>query len=142
MKIYFAGSIRGGRDEVKTYRQIISLLAHYGTVLTEHIGDTNLTSEGEAYPADHIFTRDMRFIKDSDCLVAEVTVPSLGVGYEIAKAEEWGKKILCLYKETEGKKLSALIQGCSDSGLITLVTYKNTNELAQIIENFFNKNVP
>ena len=31
-------------------------------------------------------------------LVAEVTQPSLGVGYELGRAVAMGKKILCLYR--------------------------------------------
>ena len=44
MKIYFAGSIRGGRGDAEIYAQIIEFLQGYGEVLTEHIGDTSLTS--------------------------------------------------------------------------------------------------
>nr|HID15141.1 nucleoside 2-deoxyribosyltransferase [Anaerolineae bacterium] len=42
MKIYFAGSIRGGRSDAALYRQIIALLTEYGEVLTGHVGDTEL----------------------------------------------------------------------------------------------------
>ena len=37
IKIYFAGSIRGGREDKILYSQIIENLKKYGTVLTEHI---------------------------------------------------------------------------------------------------------
>lgn len=47
MKIYFAGAIRGGRDVVHLYAEIISLLKGYGTVLTEHLGNTSITSTGQ-----------------------------------------------------------------------------------------------
>ncbi|MEZ4526596.1 MAG: hypothetical protein R2941_11810 [Desulfobacterales bacterium] len=43
MKIYFAGSIRGGRDDVEIYRKLIAFLKSFGQVLTEHVGDTGLT---------------------------------------------------------------------------------------------------
>ena len=44
MKIYFAGAIRGGRDKVYDYVEIINCLEEYGEVLTKHIGDVNLTN--------------------------------------------------------------------------------------------------
>ena len=47
MNIYFSGSIRGGRDDVDIYNRIISYLKKYGNVLTEHIGDNSLNSDGE-----------------------------------------------------------------------------------------------
>ena len=38
-------------------------------------------------------------------LVAEVTQPSLGVGYEIGRAFNMNKKILCLYRPQPGKRV-------------------------------------
>ncbi len=37
MNIYFCGSIRGGRQDVAIYQQIVGCLKTYGTVLTEHV---------------------------------------------------------------------------------------------------------
>ena len=38
-------------------------------------------------------------------LVAEVTQPSLGVGYEIGRAVEMRKRILCLFRPESGKRM-------------------------------------
>lgn len=38
MKIYFAGSIRGGRDDASIYARLIEELKTHGEVLTEHVG--------------------------------------------------------------------------------------------------------
>ena len=43
-KFYFAGSIRGGRDDVELYRELIKYLQAFGRVLTEHIGLDSLSS--------------------------------------------------------------------------------------------------
>lgn len=103
MKIYFAGSIRGGRNDKELYLKIIKLLRGYGEVLTEHIGDKNVSVLGEDGLTDeHIYNRDMAWLNESDAVVAEVTTPSLGVGYEIGKVE--GKKpVLYLFREQDGK---------------------------------------
>ena len=42
MKIYFCGSIRGGRENAALYHRMIEFLKGYGPVLTEHVGDPNL----------------------------------------------------------------------------------------------------
>ena len=68
---------------------------HTGTVLTEHIADEQLTSLGESMDDPTIHDRDLAWLKEADCLVAEVTTPSLGVGFEIGKATEWGLRVLC-----------------------------------------------
>ena len=46
MRIYFCGSIRGGRQDAELYARLITMLKGYGTVLTEHVGDTSLTEKG------------------------------------------------------------------------------------------------
>ncbi|MBU1975794.1 MAG: nucleoside 2-deoxyribosyltransferase [Nanoarchaeota archaeon] len=134
MKIYFAGSIRAGRDDVGLYSQIIEFLKKHGEVLTEHIGDKNVSIEGEKGISDNaIHDRDINWLLSADILVAEVTTPSLGVGYEIGRALEHGKKILCLYRPAKVHKLSGMLSGCKD---ITLKDYDDIKEVEEIIEEF------
>ena len=134
MKIYFAGSIRGGRDDEAFYLEIIRRLGAYGQVLTEHIGDSGLSVLGEGGGDREIHDRDIRWLKEADCLVAEVTTPSLGVGYEIGKATEWGKPTLCLFRRSPGRALSAMIAG-SDG--VRLREYESTADLGEIFREFF-----
>jgi hypothetical protein len=85
--IYFAGSIRGGRADVPLYSALIERLTSYGDVMTEHVGDYKLSGAGQSHLDDRsIHDRDLRWLRKSDVLVAEVTRPSLGVGYELATA--------------------------------------------------------
>ena len=48
MFIYFAGSIRAGRGDAQLYYKLVEMLKKYGTVLTEHVGNPNLTSAGKS----------------------------------------------------------------------------------------------
>lgn len=135
MNIYFAGSIRGGRDDQEIYFGVINLLSQFGTVLTEHVGEKNLGSIGEKDKTDEfIYLRDMDWVKQADVLVAEVTNPSLGVGYEIGRAEGWGKPILCLYRQMEGKRLSAMINGNKN---VLVKTYASMEDIPNILQDFF-----
>ena len=54
MKIYFAGSIRGGRDDRHLYESLISYLGSIGEVLTEHVGNIKITESGERDCVDTI----------------------------------------------------------------------------------------
>lgn len=128
MKIYFAGSIRGGRDDAGLYGELIQLLQSYGEVLTEHIGDKQLSTHGEGLVAEHIFERDVKWVHEADLVIAEVTTPSLGVGYEIGLAEALGKKIICFYRPQADRKLSAMILG---NVKLTVVEYKTIDELKE-----------
>lgn len=131
MKIYFAASISGGRGDQAIYAQIIELLKQHGTVLTEHFGSPSLTSAGENLRDCDIHDRDIGWLRDADVLVAEVTTPSLGVGYEIGRAVEWGKRIICLYRHSEGRRLSGMIAGCPK---ISVHHYATSSELHTILE--------
>lgn len=134
MKIYFAGSIRAGRDDTPIYTQLINMLAEHGTVLTEHIGLPDLEATGEpGLSNQQIYERDLAWLLEADAVVAEVTTPSLGVGWEIGKAQAEGKPILCLYRETPGKKLSAMLSG--NSGL-EVRSYQQPSELAEDLARF------
>ena len=136
MKIYFSGSIRGGRDDKEHYFEIIKSLGKYGKVLTEHIGNATLSVMGEeGLTEEYIYKRDMEWLNEADVVVAEVTTPSLGVGYEIGQMD--GKKpILCLYREQEGKKVSGMIIGNTN---LQVDKYENLQEVEKILENFFSQ---
>lgn len=134
MKIYFAGSIRGGREDQALYLEIVKLLREYGEVLTEHIGDEDLSAAGETLDDRAISDRDLAWLQEADYLVAEVTAPSLGVGFELGKATEWGKPVLCLYRPSDNRLLSALIAGSRD---IKVCKYQNTGELKKAFDDFF-----
>jgi len=137
-KIYFSGAIRAGRNDTKIYHQIILYLGRFGKVLTEFVGDESTTEEGEAGLEDSkIHKRDMELLKEADIIVAEVTTPSLGVGYEIGVAVENEKPVLCLYRPGNGKLLSAMISG---SPAITLGYYNSIANAEDIIKRFF-KNI-
>jgi 2'-deoxynucleoside 5'-phosphate N-hydrolase len=134
MKIYFAGSIRGGRNYAKIYQQIIEHLSTYGEVFTEHVAHTD--QKGEDLQDDFIYSRDINWIFNSDVIIAEVSNPSLGVGYELGLAVTKNKKILCLYQKENSNKISAMIAGCPN---ITTVSYKNIEDAKAIINNFLKK---
>ena len=133
MKIYFAGSIRGGRDDREIYQCIIKHLRHYGDILTEHVGDQKLTNAGEPRPSRNIYEDDIRWLQQADIVVAEVSTPSLGVGYEVAKAESMGKKILCLYRPEDGKYLSAMVAGNPN---VSIGEYRSPEEAKKVIDDF------
>lgn len=140
MNIYFCGSIRGGRDLAATYAKMIAMLATYGKVLTEHLGsDEEIESQDRIMNDKDIHDRDMQWIMDSDLLVAEVTIPSLGVGYEIGRAIEMGKMVLCLFQKESAYNISAMISG-SDS--VKMNYYKDLDEVKELFKDFFREHAP
>ncbi|CAI5655132.1 unnamed protein product [Oreochromis niloticus] len=138
MKVYFCGSIRGGRDDVHVYRRIVHVLQSYGTVLTEHVSSAELSDrENNAASGDRaIHDRDLDWLHQSDVVVAEVTQPSLGVGYELGRAVDMKKKVFCLFRPSSGRILSAMIRGAADVENFVVRDYSE-DEVEKVLEEFF-----
>ncbi|XP_034407235.1 2'-deoxynucleoside 5'-phosphate N-hydrolase 1 [Cyclopterus lumpus] len=140
MKVYFCGSIRGGREDAHVYRRIVQKLQSYGSVLTEHVSCSEISEKGEdAVGGDRaIHDRDVRWLRECDVVVAEVTQPSLGVGYELGRAVTMETKVLCLFRPASGRSLSAMIRGAEDSDRFVVKDYKE-DEVENVLEEFFNR---
>ncbi|XP_018118259.1 2'-deoxynucleoside 5'-phosphate N-hydrolase 1 [Xenopus laevis] len=139
LRVYFCGSIRGGREDQALYERIVRELRRYGTVLTEHVARPEIGVRGEDAEAlgdKFIHDRDMDWLNQADVVVAEVTQPSLGVGYEIGRAVDMNKRILCLFRPSSGRALSAMIRG-AHNGKNVLVTNYDPAELARILDQYF-----
>jgi nucleoside 2-deoxyribosyltransferase len=124
-KVYFACSIRGGRDDADWYASLVGITKKYAEVLTEIFADKKLSASGMQQPAGEIWSNDIRWIGQADAVIAEVTHASLGVGYEIARAEKMGKPILCLYRPSDDKKLSAMIAGSPHASVFEYVNMQS-----------------
>lgn len=133
-KIYFAASISAGRDDQPIYEKIVEALKPYGTVATEIIGSPELLAAGEDLSAHEVHRRDVAWLTEARCVVAEVTTPSLGVGYEIGLATTMKKPVLCLYRPSAGRKLSSMIAGCP---LVQVRQYAEVAEIPALLQEFF-----
>lgn len=123
MKIYFAGSISGGRKYLETYRKIVQYIQkHDHIVLTEHIIHPEVFDLEKESTDEEIYDRDIKWLNESACIVAEVSNPSLGVGYEIGYALDLEKPVLCLYHKDVF--LSRMLTGNHRPGL-RVVSYED-----------------
>jgi hypothetical protein len=126
MKIYISGSIYGGREKLETYKKIIPALENFAEVLNRNIADDEVL-EKEAVQNDEDIFKDLELkIKSADLVFAEVTIPSLGVGYELGLADTIGKKVIGIYDSTITPKVSTMIRG---NKRIKLISYENINEI-------------
>ncbi len=134
MEIYFAGSIRGAEADKPLFKRFIEHHSGHGKVLTEHSFDFDYAQEIRLDDYG-IYELDTGWLKDADVLVAEVSSPSLGVGYEIGHIEAMGKPILCLYRRQEGRRLSAMICG---NRKLKIAEYDREEEALSAIDDFIN----
>ena len=120
--IYFSGSITGGRQDVLLYQKFVAALEAAGhPVLAGVVTSGGLEATGESLGSEAIFRRDLDWLGQADLVVAEVSIPSHGVGYEIGAARYLFRiPVICLWRPARTTRCSAMLSG--DVG-IKLVTY-------------------
>lgn len=129
-KIYFAGSIRGGRIDAELYGRLIKHMQKDNIVLTEHIGSPHLNLMEQGKRDIDIYDQDTAWLRESDIVIAECTCPSLGVGYEMAYAEKIGKPCHIFYDRSK-TQLSAMLTG---NPYFSIHPYENESEIYDILE--------
>jgi nucleoside 2-deoxyribosyltransferase len=134
MNIYFACSITGGRAFESVYQEFTqSMLADGHEVPTAHLAESNVMALEKVIDPHEVYDRDVTWIRASNALIAEVSVPSHGVGYEIGFALERGKPVLCLAQT--GITVSKMITGNSHPSL-QVKTYQDVAEGIALIRKF------
>ena len=134
MNLYFACSLTGGRQDEEAYGVIVSHLDGAGhEIPTAHLADPGVMELEKVSAAEDIYERDTQWIWGCNALIAEVSTPSHGVGYEIAYALGLSKPVLCCYRQ--GVTVSKMILG-NDSQSLTVKSYQNEHELREVLDQF------
>ena len=132
MNIYFSGSIYGGRQKLDSYKKLVQELAKFGTVLDPEVADDDVLVQEESSSDNDIFESLVNRINQADLIFAEVTVPSLGVGYEIGYADSHNKKIICIYDESVTPKITTMLRG---NNRLKIIPYTDLNNIINNLEN-------
>lgn len=140
MKVFFNASIAGKNKYSKDYGIIIKAIKKLG-----HIVYSNHIMKNECDRKDLKLKKDYRkyskLIKDllskSDLVVAEVSFPSIMVGFILHLALQQRKQVIVLYQNNPHRILVG-----DASKLLTLKKYnpKQHHRLMSILKDFFNKN--
>ncbi|HLF89850.1 MAG TPA: nucleoside 2-deoxyribosyltransferase [Anaerolineales bacterium] len=134
MQIYFACSITGGRKDEAVYQTIVdTLLADGHVVPTAILALPEVVALEQVSNAAAIYARDIAWIQESDVLVAEISTPSHGVGYEIGYALGLGKQVLCLHRA--GERVSKMITG-NPAPNLTVRAYSSPEEAVTLVRTF------
>lgn len=136
MIVYCAGAIKGDSSYRESYQEMVNIVKGEGhSALSELNPDFHY-----AFPlnVNQVFQRDIKWIEKSSAMIAEISGPSLGVGFEISYALYVREcPVLALY-DSEAEQVSAMITGC-DSELLYIKKYSDINELGEIIKSFLNQ---
>lgn len=137
MRVYFTAATTNNGDYLAQEKQITEELKKLGHSLTsgEQILNHKELAKDAARSAEEIFQREKTAIEDADCVVAEVTKPSSGVGGEIVYALLHHKPVLALFYKDAPNELSAMISG-NPSDHLYLEHYDEEN-LRILLKHFF-----
>jgi 2'-deoxynucleoside 5'-phosphate N-hydrolase len=134
MNIYFACSIVGGRQDADLFRFIVEKFLEWGHQVPTEVFALNVAKADEIHmTAAEVFRRDVDWIEACDVLIAEVSTPSHGVGYEMGYALNLDKPVLCLHRKTV--KISKMISG-NPHPKLQIKTYQDQDQLEQILHTF------
>ena len=137
MNIYFSCSITGGRRDQAVYQQIVEHLNAAGhEVPTAHLSRADIMDEERVIEPREVFKRDVRWVQECNALIAEVSTPSHGVGYEIALALFLEKPVFCCYRENV--QVSKMLTG-NDHQKLKMTSYRDTKNLILAIDQFLQK---
>jgi len=134
MNIYFSCSITGGRQDQQVYLAIVETLQKAGhEIPTANLSHSDIMGKEAAISPAEVYERDVRWVKECDALIAEVSTPSHGVGYEIALALFLNKPVFCCYQQNQ--RVSKMILGNSSPNLL-VYPYRSLDDLLPKIEDF------
>jgi hypothetical protein len=134
MNLYFACSVTGGREYEAVYQALTrALLADGHQIPTAHLADAGVVELELSVPAQEVYARDVAWIAQAKALIAEVSAPSHGVGYEIGCALQAGKRVLCLAHNQ--RRVSKMITGNPDPNLV-FRAYADDSDAVQMAREF------
>lgn len=134
MNIYFACSITGGRNEENIYQVIVNTLQSDGHIVpTAHLSQPDVILMEDVVDPEDVYTRDIEWIENCQALIAEVSTPSHGVGFEISYALSIGKQVLCLHRH--GVRISKMLSGNNHPG-IRIRNYQDEGDIVTILRDF------
>jgi nucleoside 2-deoxyribosyltransferase len=133
LRVYLAGPIVSGHDEELSN----ALVAH---IQGSHVVTNSAIADPDSFDRDmtptEIFNTARNALLSADAVIAEITRPSHGVGYELAVAANNEIPALCIYQASQEPKLSMMILGAP--GMET-AAYEDLPSAQGAIDRFLSK---
>jgi hypothetical protein len=134
MNVYFGFTVAGDRSSIATATVIVELLESMGhVVLTRHLVQDDAWEADRLITPQQVYQRDMRWLAECDCLMAEVSGSSFGLGFEtgyLLGATE--KDAVLFYRREIESRISLLITG-NTHPRCTLVPYSDVEEIRAFV---------
>ena len=134
MKIYFGFTVAGDRSSIATAKAIVAMLETMGhAVLTKHLVQEDAWEKDRLITPQQVYQRDLQWLVECDCLMAEVSGSSFGLGFETGYLlGATDKDAVLFYRRDVEKKISLLITGNAHPRC-TLVPYSDVKEIEAFV---------
>lgn len=137
MKVYYTYSLKLPEEAILKVKQIIE---DFGGKVQSRKRPSDYSSF-DPKEAENVYHNNLKLIKSSDIVIADISYTSSGVGYEVSLALSEKKPVVCIYNLREYENKSSLLssvpvnlKGNTSKYLIlkeySLSTLKKTLELA------------
>ncbi len=133
MKVCFTAAYEGRFKFKEQYKTIIGYLKSLDPLLEEWVWKEKMSETKNDY--EDVYKSKINRIKRADVLVAEISHPSIGVGFEIFYALSEKKQVLALYLEEAKNQASETIRGVA-SRYLTVKSY-NLENLPKLLGDYF-----
>lgn len=138
MKVYFTGSSSEATvKDIENYSKILKFIKQCGHITTNPYFEQKLTNKGKSKVStkDDVYDILREKITESDCVIAEISVPSISLGIQVEYALSHKVPVLCLLHDGGEDKLPLMIRDYKNN-LLTKSCYEDNNILP-ILEKFF-----
>lgn len=116
-QVYLAVPVQGHRQNDVLYLRLAEAIRNAGArIVNPGVVRNPPVDLDNQYAATAIFKENLKRLRSADILIAELSSPSLGTGYEIAVAERLNLPIVGLWC-SEDNKLSKMVLGNEGSNL-------------------------
>ncbi len=137
-KVYLGFTVVGSREKLELVKTIAMMLEQRGhRILTKHLLSDHVRIEEGMKSPEYVFERDMKWIKECDVFIAEVSGSSFGIGFESGfLLGESKKKVYLLYDAALKNDISKMATGNSLKKC-TVLGYNSISEVREFIEKHF-----
>lgn len=141
MKAYIACSSRNIEKYIHFYKEIREEVIRTGNIIPADWLGRLIKKREKRRKGNNIYVPDLKeegikAISKSDCLIAEVSIPSSSVGYQIGHALSKRVPTLCLYSKVFGEKKVPQVIGVDDTSFLKVEAYSK-KDLPKILKDFF-----
>jgi len=133
-RIFFSIPVQGKRLDDEIYKCFVDCInKHNGSILNLNVMEPPSLEETLKYNPNEIYNDLIAKLKTAELLIAEISSPSLGVGYEIAFAQKLSVPILLLFNSKVKRTVSLMIRGINYNNL-KIAEYNHFIEIDELIK--------